>query len=117
MASFDEAERTVSADVVELMVCTHGRRDTCCGGLGAAMHEELRSRLEDRDGATRLWRCSHTGGHRFAPTALSFPDGYAWAHLTAELADRLVHRVGDPADFVAALSRDGTVRRRPGPGR
>jgi hypothetical protein len=32
----------------------------------------------------RFWRTSHTGGHRFAPTALSLPHGYAWAHLDVD---------------------------------
>ena len=102
VARFDHDRVAVPADTVDLMVCTHGRRDACCGSLGAAMHQELEGLLAATpDASTRLWRCSHTGGHRFAPTALTFPDGYGWAHLTAELAQRLAGRTGPPSDFAA----------------
>lgn len=62
----------------ELFVCTHGKRDTCCGSLGTRLFEALDGRSEL---AGQVRRTSHTGGHRFAPTVLSFPDGYAWAHV------------------------------------
>jgi hypothetical protein len=67
-------------DVVgtELFVCTHGKRDKCCGSLGMRLFEALDGRPEL---AGQVRRTSHTGGHRFAPTVLSFPDGYAWAHV------------------------------------
>jgi hypothetical protein len=92
--------------VADLFVCAHGRRDICCGSLGAAMHQDLRGAIgtdaRRADGAVlHVARCSHTGGHRFAPTAITFPDGYAWAHLTAELAERLVRRTDPPAAFAA----------------
>ena len=31
-----------------------------------------------------VWRTSHTGGHRFAPTAVLLPEGTAWAYLDLE---------------------------------
>ena len=62
----------------ELFVCTHGKRDTCCGSLGTRLYEALDGRSEL---AGKVRRTSHTGGHRFAPTVLTFPDGYAWAHV------------------------------------
>ena len=101
IASHDDRAVDVDPSVVDLLVCTHGTRDTCCGGPGTAMHQELAGRLEipTGSGGVRLLRCSHTGGHRFAPTALTLPDGYGWAHLTAELTERLVKRAGTPADF------------------
>ncbi len=40
----------------------------------------------------RVWRTSHTGGHRFAPTAITFPDGACWAHLDEKLLRALVDR-------------------------
>jgi hypothetical protein len=77
--------------LVELLVCTHGRRDVCCGGLGTTLHGELADVLADR-ADVRLWRCSHTGGHRFAPTALTLPDGYGWAFLDVAAAMQVVDR-------------------------
>ncbi len=40
-------------------------------------------------GEEHVWECSHLGGHRFAPTALVLPTGYAYGRL-------------DPATAVAA---------------
>ena len=34
-----------------------------------------------------MWRCSHTGGHRFAPTAITVADGRAWAYADADLLE------------------------------
>lgn len=77
------------ADIEDLLVCTHGSRDRCCGQLGTIMHMELAARIHElpSDGpAIRVWRTSHTGGHRFAPTGVHFPSGTTWASLTADLA-------------------------------
>ena len=74
----DGAVPAPDVEGTELFVCTHGKRDTCCGSLGTRLFEALDARTEL---AGRVRRTSHTGGHRFAPTVLSFPDGYAWAHV------------------------------------
>jgi hypothetical protein len=66
-----------------VLVCTHGRRDACCGTLGT----RLASALPELGAGVRVWRTSHTGGHRFAPTALLLPEGTLWAYLDI---DRLV---------------------------
>lgn len=75
----------------EVLVCAHGRRDACCGRWGTLLHLELSSLWSD----VRVWRCSHTGGHRFAPTAITLPDGRAWAYAEPDLLDRVVRRTGD----------------------
>ncbi|MCY1703466.1 sucrase ferredoxin [Deinococcus sp. SL84] len=70
-------------------LCTHGRVDSSCGKYGAALFQTLHSE------EPRLWRTSHFGGHRFAPTLLELPAGRYWAHLTPELTRRLARRTGD----------------------
>ena len=85
LEAFGSRRISVGAGVRDLLVCTHGRRDVCCGGSGTVLHDELVQRLAGDEGV-RLFRVSHTGGHRFAPTALTFPDGYAWAHLDVPAA-------------------------------
>lgn len=75
----------------EVLVCAHGRRDPCCGRWGTLLHVELAARWP----AVRVWRCSHTGGHRFAPTAITLPDGRAWAYVDADLLDGIVYRTAD----------------------
>lgn len=79
----------------EVLVCAHGKRDACCGRWGTLLHVEL----VDRWPGVRVWRCSHTGGHRFAPTAVTLPDGRAWAYVDAALLDGIVHRTADPHDL------------------
>jgi hypothetical protein len=55
----------------------------------------------------RVWRCSHTGGHRFAPTAITVTEGRAWAYLDADLLLGIVDRTVD-VSAVAGHDR-GTV--------
>jgi hypothetical protein len=82
---------------VDLLVCTHGRRDTCCGARGMELVNELR-RQEPFSSPVglRLWRTSHTGGHRFAPTAVLLPTATMWAWA-------------DPELLYAAASAEGTA--------
>lgn len=81
----------VGASPPEVLVCAHGRRDPCCGRWGTLLHVELAARSTD----VRVWRCSHTGGHRFAPTAVTFPDGRAWAYVDADLLEAVIARTAD----------------------
>jgi hypothetical protein len=74
--------------VTDVLVCTHGSRDACCGSLGTRLHAALAGRLD----GVRVWRTSHTGGHRFAPTIITFPDGCYWAHVDADRVDGIVAR-------------------------
>lgn len=80
----------------DLLVCSHGRRDVCCGSSGTDLAMEL-ARNELPDGA-RLHRTSHTGGHRFAPTFIVLPEATLWAFADAEMVARVLSRRGDAAD-------------------
>jgi hypothetical protein len=80
----------------EVLVCGHGRRDPCCGRWGTLLQAELLTRLPD----ARVWRCSHTGGHRFAPTAITLPLGRAWAWADADLLTGVVERTAEVPDLV-----------------
>lgn len=73
----------------DLLLCTHGTRDRCCARLGGNLFARVGERLSGR---ARLWRTSHTGGHRFAPTGITFPDGLVWAGLDLESAEGILDR-------------------------
>ena len=88
------AYRQHSEGVREIFVCTHGVRDACCGAFGYPVYQRLRSEYAGK--ALRVWRTSHTGGHRFAPTLLDYPEGRYWAHLDEAALAALVHRAGQP---------------------
>ena len=87
--------------MVDLLICTHGQRDVCCGSFGMALAADL---LVDPPPGVRVWRTSHLGGHRHAPTALTFPDGHMWARLDRTSARQIATRSGDAAE-VAHLDR------------
>jgi hypothetical protein len=78
----------------DVLVCTHGRRDRCCGSLGTALALELAADPRQFAGDVRLWRTSHTGGHRFAPTAVVLPQGTSWAFCDKAALARIVRGSG-----------------------
>ncbi len=84
----------------ELLVCTHGRRDVCCGSLGTELHGLLALSPLPED--VRLARTSHTGGHRFAPTFILLPEGTAWAFADVELVLRVLSRRAGQAEAAEA---------------
>ena len=96
-----EGEAVTSPSAEHLvLVCTHGRRDRCCGARGTELALTLQSNLGQLGAGTSLARTSHTGGHRYAPTALVFPEGTAWAFADIELLARVAGRVGPLDDLL-----------------
>jgi hypothetical protein len=59
-----------------LLICTNGRRDVCCAVRGRPLAAAAAAVSPDR-----VWEVSHTGGHRFAPTAVLLPWGQGFARL------------------------------------
>lgn len=78
----------------EMLVCTHGNVDVACARFGNPIYKMLRYEYA-KDSQLRVWRCSHFGGHKFAPTLADFPDGHYWGHLEPDMLDQLVYRYGD----------------------
>lgn len=76
------AQSSTSPTIIDLLVCTHGARDRCCGRDGSRLAVELTSQHTDPN--IRVWHASHLGGHRFAPTATLLPHGTSWAYLDAD---------------------------------
>jgi len=75
-----------------VLLCVQGSHDVCCGSEGVRLADELAS-----DPDLIVHRVSHTGGHRFAPTGLTMPDGRMWAALDTEAVSRIMNADGDPA--------------------
>ncbi|ULH17640.1 sucraseferredoxin family protein (plasmid) [Deinococcus sp. KNUC1210] len=89
--------QVVPAAGTDLHVCTHGRVDAACGKFGVPLYQALQQAGEQ----ARIWRTSHFGGHRFAPTVQELPAGRAWAHLTPALTRQLLERTGDHTELSA----------------
>jgi hypothetical protein len=85
---------------VDVLVCTHGTRDSCCGRRGASLAAELGADV--RLAGKNLWRTSHMGGHRFAPTFTVLPQGTVWGFADVDLVTRVVQQAGD---FAAVAGR------------
>ncbi|MFI8214214.1 sucrase ferredoxin [Streptomyces sp. NPDC085932] len=62
------------------LVCTNGKRDRCCALLGRPLAAELAA-----SEAEGVWEVTHLGGHRFSPTVLVLPYGYAYGRAEAHL--------------------------------
>lgn len=84
---------TASAPVDQplLLVCTHGRHDTCCAVRGRPVAAALQQHWPDA-----TWECSHVGGDRFAPNLVVLPDGAYYGNLEPREAVDVVeaHRAG-----------------------
>ncbi len=64
-----------------LLVCTHGRHDTCCAVRGRPVAAALVERWPEA-----TWECSHVGGDRFAANVVVLPDGWYYGGLDADAA-------------------------------
>jgi hypothetical protein len=95
--------------VRDILVCTHGSRDTCCATFGIPIYQILHQEHGPAsDGHLRVWRASHLGGHRLAPNIVDLPEGRNWVRPDVSQLDALVYRRGDISD-VSSLYR-GLVR-------
>lgn len=80
-----------------VLICVQGSHDICCGTHGVELADWAEAELD-----AEIFRVSHTGGHRFAPTAMTLPDGRMWAYLTPETLGDIVQRRGDGTAFAAS---------------
>jgi hypothetical protein len=80
----------LSSDGLDVLICTHGRRDVCCGSQGTTLATEIVAAGPPT--GINMWRTSHTGGHRFAPTFVVLPHGTAWAFADVDLVARVLDR-------------------------
>ncbi len=69
------------SDDPAVLVCAHGRHDTCCAVRGRPVAAALAERLGDV-----VWECSHVGGDRFAANVVVVPDGTYYGGLDADTA-------------------------------
>ena len=89
-----------TSDVREVLVCTHGSHDVCCGRFGHPLYKELRQEYAAAsEGRLRVWRTSHLGGHRFAPNLIDLPEGRYWGRMRPEDLENFVTRNGSASDL------------------
>ncbi|MFC8195873.1 sucrase ferredoxin [Streptomyces sp. NPDC057298] len=70
------------------LVCTNGKRDRCCALLGRPLAAELAA-----SGVEGAWEVTHLGGHRFSPTLLVLPSGYAYGRAETHAVKEVLQGV------------------------
>ncbi|MEM9131671.1 MAG: sucrase ferredoxin [Actinomycetota bacterium] len=90
------AEGPATAATPAVLICTQGSHDVCCGSDGVRFAAEAEAATGDFD----VYRVSHTGGHRFAPTAMTLPDGRMWADLDLDTLRAVAAEAGAVGDVV-----------------
>lgn len=70
------------------LVCTNGKRDRCCALLGRPLAAELAAAGEEG-----TWEITHLGGHRFSPTLLVLPYGYAYGRTGTHSVKEILEAV------------------------
>ncbi|ACK73825.1 Sucraseferredoxin family protein (plasmid) [Gloeothece citriformis PCC 7424] len=95
LSDFD-CYRQETESIREILVCTHGNVDVACARFGYPIYEQLKSNYGSNNKSLRVWRCSHFGGHQFAPTLVDLPEGRYWGHLESEILDLLINRHDSP---------------------
>jgi hypothetical protein len=91
-----------------VLVCTNGKRDRCCALLGRPLAAELAA-----SGLEGVWEVTHLGGHRFSPTMLVLPYGYAYGRVRADDVQDILYGVRD-GRIVVDNCRGNSAWDRPG---
>ena len=80
----------MDSDLYYLRSCTSFNK--CCAKYGLPFYREaIATPLQN----LRIWQSSHFGGHRFAPAAISFPDGRYYGDLDIQTFQAIATRTGD----------------------
>ncbi len=80
----------------DILVCTHGNHDKCCARYGNPFYFHATNTVAELNlDHVRLWKSSHFGGHRFAPTMIDLPEGRYYGRLNQESFHSILTRSGD----------------------
>ncbi|MEU4655472.1 sucrase ferredoxin [Streptomyces sp. NPDC023723] len=91
-----------------VLVCTNGKRDRCCALLGRPLAADLAAA-----GTEGVWEVTHLGGHRFSPTVLVLPYGYAYGRVDAHVVGEILRGVRERR-IVLTGCRGSSAWERPG---
>jgi hypothetical protein len=88
-----EVTTSVTRDVV---VCAHGSHDQCCARYGNPFYFHANETINELGlENVRMWKSTHIGGHRFAPTAIDLPEGRYYGALEQDSFKSVLTRTGD----------------------
>ncbi|MBW4507343.1 MAG: sucrase ferredoxin [Scytonematopsis contorta HA4267-MV1] len=88
-----EVTTSVTRDIV---VCAHGSHDQCCARYGNPFYFHANETINELGlENVRMWKSTHIGGHRFAPTAIDLPEGRYYGALEQDSFKSVLTRTGD----------------------
>jgi hypothetical protein len=81
----------------DILVCTHGSYDKCCAKYGKPFYHQAARAISELglNNNVRIWKSTHFGGHRFAPTAIDLPEGRYYGVLEQNSFQSILTRTGD----------------------
>jgi hypothetical protein len=80
----------------DILVCTHGNHDKCCARYGNPFYFYAKNIIANLQlDNTQIWKSTHFGGHRFAPTAIDFPQGRYYGGLNLDSFPAILTLRGD----------------------
>lgn len=80
----------------DILVCTHGSHDMCCARYGNPFYAQATALVSELGlDNIRVWKSSHFGGHRMAPTAIDLTDGRYYGNLDRTSFQSILTRTGD----------------------
>jgi hypothetical protein len=80
----------------DILICTHGSHDQCCARYGNSFYFHANKTISELQfDHVRIWRSSHFGGHRFAPTAIDLPEARYYGVLDQDSLKSILTRTGD----------------------
>lgn len=86
-------ESNISRDI---LICAHGSHDQCCARYGNPFYFHAVDTIEELGlNNIRLWKSTHFGGHRFAPTAIDLPSARYYGKLDLDLFKSILTRQGN----------------------
>ncbi|MEA5617454.1 sucrase ferredoxin [Cronbergia sp. UHCC 0137] len=93
IASDYQVESNINRDI---LVCTHGSHDQCCAKHGNPFYFYATKTISNLHlDHIRLWKSTHFGGHRFAPTAIDLPEGRYYGLLDQDSFSSILIHSGD----------------------
>ncbi len=93
----------------DVLICTHGSHDQCCARHGNPFYVQSKRMVQSLNVDVQVWRCSHFGGHRFAPTAITLPDGRVYARLNSFSLKSILMRSGSLDLMIKSIYRGSSL--------
>ncbi len=101
--------RFIKRGVQDVLICTHGSHDQCCARHGNPFYVQAKRMVRSLSAEVQVWRCSHFGGHRLAPTAITFPDGRVYGRLDSFSLKSILSRSGSLDLMITAIYRGSSL--------